>query len=798
MSQPGTALPSIAIAEAFQAVARACRDLLAASDFEAGLHAWLAAVGQSTDADCCGFYVRTQHEATGRETFLSPADWWRPGTGQSLGATFTQSVIIDPTGAEEFVDAMLGGQTLCMHTEEMTRGSPGRQLLEAQGTQTVITAPIFVEGVVWGAVGFDFVKRREASPEYLALLQTAADTLAAIIHRNRVQDQANTQRDARLQAEKDRADQGAHVASLLQQVVTGARLLTDVDSQRFENTLREWLGAFARKTTATRASVYDTVPFDQTGTPTLRVLCEWVREGVMGSVPVSFDRPHVIDPRGAEGLMQRSLAGEVVTFHIDEVTSSVRDSLEYQGNATVISVPLFKDGQQWGCVSFDYAARHDPRPEEVAVLQTAADMLAVVLKRHDAMREALAERESRLVAERDRASQLERVNATLTASMRALADSATPDAVVLQILQEMRRPCGTESAGVFRIDWEARRFTEGIVLDQERVLLGGKDLDFGENSIDDVPDVERLMACVRPTVLTLPQDEGMLAPQSMPFHRSRGYEAFVVQVLTVAGKPMWLLGLAGRDRSKLTPENLALFELISHQLKLALELKRLGEQARQFAVQRTQEAADRQREHALLQERNRIARDVHDTLAQGFTGVAMQLQAARAALSRRDIAHAERHMLAANDVARQSLAEARDSVYALRPEGLARGGVTEALRGQVSQMQSAGTLQVELDLRGLARPLPEAVEAALARIAQESLANIVKHSGATAARITLVFADDAVSLAVRDNGAGFDTTQPRTGLGITGMHERAEHLNARLLVASAPGAGTEIVFSVRA
>jgi signal transduction histidine kinase len=783
--------------EAFLTVARASRALLAASDFEAGVLDWLAEVGQAVDADCCGLYIRTWHEERGRETFMFPADWWRPGTGRSQGATFARPVVIDPSGAEQAVDAMLRGQTLNLHTAEMAQGSPGRLLLEAQGTQTVITAPVFIDDRVWGAVGFDFVQRREVTPQYTALLQTAADALAAIVQRNHMQDLADAEREARLRAAHERAEQSARMVDLLQQVVVGARLLADTDPDDFERSLVSWLGSFATKSQATRATVYDWVTFEATGQKTHRALCEWVRQGVTGNVPVSFACPLVLDPRGAEELVKRSIAGEVVAYHTSETSGLLREYLDYQGNATVIVVPLFMNGQPWGSLSFDFAVRREPGSEEVAVLQTAADMLAVVLRRNDAMREALAERERRLIAEQHRVNQLERANATLAASMRALADSATPDAVVLQILKEMRRPCGTESAGVFRIDWESRRFTEGIVLDQDNVLLGGRDLDFGENPIDDVPEVDRLLACVRPTVLTLPQDVGMLAPQSLSFHRSRGYDAFVVQILSVAGAPMWLLGLAGRDRSRLTPDNLALFELVSHQLKLALELKRLGEQARQFAVQRTQEAADRQREHALLQERNRIARDVHDTLAQGFTGVAMQLQAARAALGRRDLSHAELHMLAANDVARSSLAEARDSVYALRPKSLTRGGVTETLRGLVSRIQSAGTLQVELDVRGLVRPLSEAVEAALARIAQEALANVIKHSSATVSRVSLVFAEDAVSLSVRDNGAGFDTTGPRSGLGITGMHERAEQLGGSLLVASAAGAGTEVVFSVR-
>jgi signal transduction histidine kinase len=781
---------SLDLTLALQSIARASRDLLSAQDFERGLRDWLALVRQSTDADCCGCYQRTTLPEGGRDTLKFSAEAWRPGVGRPVGVSFAAPQVIDPAGVEPIVDAMLSGQAVVFQTADLPRDSPGRLLLERQGAATIITAPIVIDGVAWGAVGFDFVERTQATSGYISVLQTAADTLAAIIERNRLQEVALAEHQTRLAAERLRVEQSSQVASLLQEVVAGARQLIECEPAHFESALRAWLGKFGKGTKATRATIYDTAPFEPTGQETFRAICEWVRDGVEGSTPVSFDRPHIVDPRGAEELIRRSMRGELVAYHTAELDGPLQKWMADQGNATVVVVPLFRNGTLWGSVSFDYAERTEPREEEVAVLRAAADSLASVLARNDLQAQVLDE-------QRAHAAKLERTNQLLANSMLALAESATPDDVVLQILKELQRPCGSESAGLFRIEWETRRFCDSIVLDQGQVLTGADGLVFANAALDSVPEIDRLLGSTHPIVLTLPKDEGMLHPSSIPFHRERGYDALVTHVLRVTGRPQWLLGLAGRDRSKLTPENLAVFELISHQLKLALELKRLGEQSRQFAVQRANEAADQQRERALLEERNRIARDVHDTLAQGFTGVSMQLEAARAALGKRKVDQAEGHLLQANDLARRSLAEARESVYALRPSHLAENGVVNALKTLVAQVDAGGLIGAQFELRGMVRPVPDGVEAALLRVAQESLANVVKHAEADAVRLSLVYAEDAVSIAVRDDGIGFDTESPRSGLGITGMYERASSLKGRLLVASAVGAGTEIVFSVQ-
>ncbi len=210
-------------------------------------------------------------------------------------------------------------------------------------------------------------------------------------------------------------------------------------------------------------------------------------------------------------------------------------------------------------------------------------------------------------------------------------------------------------------------------------------------------------------------------------------------------------------------------------------------------------AAELQRETAVLEERNRIARDIHDTLAQGFTGVAVQLQALRAALLRNDNSRAIHHADTASQLTRSSLAEARESVYMLRTEPLGSTKLIdsiEALTEQGLSPDQTKSAELSFALRGEPYTLDAECENALLRIAQESLANMRKHAKATQCEIKLIYSADAVTLTVRDNGIGFDPNSITAGLGLAGMRTRAERLNATLLIGSGPGRGTEVVFTL--
>ncbi|MGN7860260.1 sensor histidine kinase [Microbacterium sp. 22303] len=199
---------------------------------------------------------------------------------------------------------------------------------------------------------------------------------------------------------------------------------------------------------------------------------------------------------------------------------------------------------------------------------------------------------------------------------------------------------------------------------------------------------------------------------------------------------------------------------------------------------------------AVHDERARLAREIHDTLAQGFTGIITQLQAAEQAS---DDAARRRHTESALALARDGLAEARRSVQALRPTALEQTSLADALTGVAHSWSTRTGIPAAVTATGTARPLPTETEVALLRTAQEALTNIEKH--AAARRVTIALRTDAagVSLEVRDDGRGFDAVERvqraaegSGGYGLIAMRERLEAAAGRLVVEARPGRGTVV------
>ena len=214
------------------------------------------------------------------------------------------------------------------------------------------------------------------------------------------------------------------------------------------------------------------------------------------------------------------------------------------------------------------------------------------------------------------------------------------------------------------------------------------------------------------------------------------------------------------------------------------------------------ELASAEREAGTLEERARLSREIHDTLAQGFASVVTHLEAADAVLDA-DATRVRDHLRAAEVVARASLDEARDLVWALRPAALADGGLPEALERAAAAAAIGDGAAIEVTISGVPRPLHPDVEVTILRAAQEALANARRHAAAGHTTLTLTYFDDEVSLDVVDDGRGFEPTSLAApgragGHGLRGMRERAERLGGRLEVESAPGEGTSIALALPA
>lgn len=202
------------------------------------------------------------------------------------------------------------------------------------------------------------------------------------------------------------------------------------------------------------------------------------------------------------------------------------------------------------------------------------------------------------------------------------------------------------------------------------------------------------------------------------------------------------------------------------------------------------------REAGVADERSRLAAEIHDTIAQGLTGIIAQLQAVTST-AETDPALAGEHLARAAALARHSLGEARRSVHNLVPSALVHDDLPAALEKTVTTWSERTGVRAEFTVTGTAEPLHDEVGATLLRIAEEALANAARHAGASRAGITLSYMGDEISLDVRDDGRGFDpaTLPPYRGaggFGLGGMRARAERIAGTVELETGPGLGTAV------
>src|ERR1700722_7087150 len=332
----------------------------------------------------------------------------------------------------------------------------------------------------------------------------------------------------------------------------------------------------------------------------------------------------------------------------------------------------------------------------------------------------------------------------------------------------------------------------------------------------------RLLALVADAIVGAPSQDGV-PPRNEPAAIAV-YAGLILLNVVVIGGITWFL-----------------FETADHNDARARALAELTEANRKLEAHREENAGlheqlvPQAREAGVYDERQRMAREIHDTLAQSLAGIITQLQAADQAAQ---AAERRRHRDAALALARDGLSEARRSVRALRPEPLQQAGrIEEALDVVARRWSTLNGVEAAVTTTGPPRPIPAQAELVLLRTAQEALANVARHAGASTVRLTLSYIGDQVTLDVRDDGAGFTparavparaipahvtaasaTAPPPTaggvtaggldcepeppdshlggGFGLTAMRERVEGLSGTLVIEAEPGGGTTISASL--
>ncbi len=257
--------------------------------------------------------------------------------------------------------------------------------------------------------------------------------------------------------------------------------------------------------------------------------------------------------------------------------------------------------------------------------------------------------------------------------------------------------------------------------------------------------------------------------------------------LSVRDRKLGVLNIASTEWRELTDCELRMLHTIGEMLGVAIERSRLYERSTAAGA---------------AEERNRLAREIHDTLAQGLAATAIQLETADALLEAgAEPERAREAVRQALRTTRQNLEDTRRSVLDLRPAPLQGRSLAEALRELCVEYSAEGRPPVQFQAAGGGRTLPARIEVGLYRIAQEAVTNARRHAGATRVSVQLGMESDQVTLTVEDDGRGFGSetgcgastgTSPTGGFGLSGMCERVRLLGGTFNVQSSPGAGTRV------
>jgi signal transduction histidine kinase len=256
----------------------------------------------------------------------------------------------------------------------------------------------------------------------------------------------------------------------------------------------------------------------------------------------------------------------------------------------------------------------------------------------------------------------------------------------------------------------------------------------------------------------------------------------VAAPMLLAGKNLGWITICAPDSGEGSWWRIALVEAIARHAALALHKSRIYEQKRL-----------EERRKTILEERNRLARDIHDTLAQGFGAILMQLQAAQREVIQPP--QASRNIDIAIDLARTHMVEARRSVGALRPNVGDGEDLSKAIKRLADLGQKTGTIPIDVHVDELPR-FGDGVEREVIGIAQEAITNAVRHSRAQ--RITVrasTVSSIGLRLSVADDGRGIPRERTSSGFGMTSMQERADRIGASLTIVTAPRSGTEVVLA---
>ena len=452
------------------------------------------------------------------------------------------------------------------------------------------------------------------------------------------------------------------------------------------------------------------------------------------------------------------------------------------GIRALLLIPLVFGDQLIGLLSLRMAGNRQIDKGDLEFAQSWAQQatLALELARlaEQVKQTALAmEREK---AARERAAELAKANEALRGCLDSLASVPELDEFLGQVMGAMTRQLGAASSVLRLRNFEQNVLTLDLVFQDGRVMTPAE-AKYPER-LQTIPLDERQLSLLRQpaAVLHLLDATAPVPDAFRSYLLGLGAKTSLVIPLNLASQLIGSVTFRFAEDREFRPEELEIARALATQASLAIQLTRLAKGARQSAV---------------FEERNQLAGEIHDSLAQIFTGVSMQLGAARKVMKRggdNSLSYVER----AIELAQFGLAEARRSAFSLQPTIIQELGLIQALQKVVERSNIPGRLRCDFHSTGVPEEcLQPSAQEDLLRIAQEAISNAVRHARPTVITVSLRCDPPTLVLEVTDNGFGIAHPEGarRDGFGLSNMQARAENLGAQFEVQTAAGCGTSIV-----
>ncbi len=660
---------------------------------------------------------------------------------------------------------------------------PLRSAFAAVGVESSYSVPIRVKEQWWGVLCLDYCQSPvRISPAEIAVLKTIAACIGSAIQRDRTQkatllaQQARSQElqvlNTELQQTLDRLETRDR---LLEATAATANVLLTVDN--FDAVVDKALQILGESLETDRIKILEN-NFDDpmSRSPgSSKVLYEWTRDG---TIPQISHIAGEIVVRGLEDFMESLFLNNGFGGLVDEWIEPLRSNFKLLDVKSTACVPIRLDGQFWGVLAFDDCREAKHRSHaEISVLKTVANCIGSAIQR-DRTTKAI------LQAEQARAAELKKANEVLKKSLDYLATETSLEKFLGQVLgaiaEQFDSPLAEywyhpdDTAYIGMMSWYGQTYDRAEILQQypDRLGIDGFPVPPEMMSIEELPPHKQYF--ITEDWLADPYFKHVkwLPPDNL-------YKQINVP-LVLGSKCIGALVVRMPSGHQIATEQIELAQALAHQVILVVQFTRLAEEAKQAAI---------------YEERNRLAGEIHDTLAQTFTGISVQLELVKY-LNPNHSTEVRSILDRITSLAQTGLGEARRSVWAIYSATEDFADLAGQLADCVENLTAGTDLHTQIEIVGTPFPLSSFLGVNLLRIGQESIVNSLKHAQATTLTIELEYSPHQVSLCVKDNGRGFAPQMQTEGFGLISISERADRVGGQLRITTQPRQGTEIFVQV--